>query len=57
MCCHLRMESITMIHGNYLPNRNRPTDTENKLQATKGKVRAGVNVELGVSRYTTACKR
>jgi len=39
--------------GTYLQNRNRPTDTENKLMVTKEeRGGGGVNKEVGVNIYT-----
>ena len=39
--------------GTYLQNRNRPTDTENKLMVTKEeRGGGGVNKEVGVNLYT-----
>ena len=40
----------------YLQNRNRLTDTENKLTVTKGERGEGVNWELGINRHTTKYK-
>ena len=48
--CHLYVESKIWYKWTYLQNRNRLTDTENKL--TKGERGGGINQELGSSRYT-----
>ena len=39
----------------YLQNRNSLTDIEDKLIVTLGKGWGGINLELGVNRYTLPC--
>ena len=42
-----------MIQMNYVQNRNRPTDIEDKLMVTKGERGWGeINQEFGINRYT-----
>ena len=36
----------------YLQNRNRATNVENKLMATRDKVRGGINSKIGIDTYT-----
>ena len=36
----------------YLQHRNRATNVENKLMATKDKVRGGINSKIGIDTYT-----
>ena len=43
---HLYVESKKLYKWTYLQNRNRPTDTENKLMVTKGE--SGRRDKLGV---------
>ena len=51
----LCVESKIMIQWPYLQNRNRLTDTENKLMVTKGE--RGVNQESGINRYKHMCAK
>ena len=50
---HLYVESKIWYKWTYVQNRNRPTDTENKLMVTKEeRGGGGVNKEVGVNIYT-----
>ena len=35
----------------YLQNRNRATSVENKLMATRGNVRGGIDSKIGINTY------
>ena len=38
-----------MVKRNFIQNRNRPIDVENKFMVTKGEMRARINLEFGIN--------
>ena len=52
---HLYVESEIWHKWTYLRNRNRFTDTENRLVVAKGRGRGGMNWEFGISRCKLLC--
>ena len=48
----LYVESKKWYKSTYLQDRNRVTDTENKLMVTKGESVGGINWEIGTDIYT-----